>query len=451
MRDREIERLIKKEKQRQEDELELIPSENYASKEVREALASFFVNKYSEGYPGKRYYGGNEIVDELEKLVIDRAKKLFRVPFANVQPYSGSPANLAVYLALCKPEDQVIGMSLTAGGHLSHGHSVSATGILFRSIQYGLRKKNLYVHEDLFDYDEIENLAKKHQPKIIWVGASAYPLMIDFQKFSQIAEKVSAYLVADIAHIAGLVVGGVHPSPVPYAHIITTTTHKTLRGPRGAMILVTEKGIAKDPGLPEKINQAVFPGLQGGPHDHQIAAIGVALYEASQPSFKSYAQQVVKNSRLLAKILLKNGLSLIGGGSDNHLTLVDLTPLLGPGTGIFVQKAFDLVGISINKNSVPNESGSSFYPSGIRLGTPAVTSRGMKEKEIEIIGEKIVEVIYLVKDYFSSHQKNFSFITLSKEKKRAFIKKFEEKIQKNRRIKEIKNEIKNLARQFPIP
>jgi len=442
MRDKKIKKLIKLEEKRQKEGIELIPSENYASSEVRKVLSSYFVNKYSEGYPKKRYYGGNENVDEVEILAIERAKKLFGVSFVNVQPYSGSPANLAVYLATCQPGDAVMGQALTAGGHLTHGHNVSATGIFFKTIQYSLKKDEVYKKQDLFDYKEIKKLAKQYKPKLIWVGATAYPLKFNYKKFAEIADEVGAYLAADIAHVAGLIAGGVHPSPVPYVHIITTTTHKTLRGPRGAMIMVTEKGIKKDPNLPEKINRAVFPGLQGGPHDNQTAAIAVALYEALQPSFKKYAARIVKNSQTLADTLKRGGLYLIGGGSENHLILVDLTPTLGKGMGIFAQKALDKIGLTLNKNTVPNETSSPFYPSGIRLGTPAATTRGMKEKEMGFIGEKILQIIELLKKYH---------LPENKDERGKYITNFEKEFEKSPLIKKLRAEVKKLAKKFPIP
>src|SRR3990167_8610675 len=399
MKDTKIYNLVKKEEKRQKEGIELIPSENYASQEIRKVLSSYFVNKYSEGYPKKRYYGGNENVDELEILCQERAKKLFGVPFVNVQPYSGSPANLAVYLATCKPGDAIMGQALIAGGHLTHGYSVSATGIFYKPFQYSLRKDNVYENDDLFDYVEIRRLAKQHKPKLIWVGATAYPLRFNYKKFAEIADEIGACLAADIAHVAGLIAGKAHPSPVPFVHIVTTTTHKTLRGPRGAMIMVTSKGLKKDPELGDKINKAVFPGLQGGPHDNQTAGIAVALFEAAQPSFKKYAAQIVKNSKALSKTLIDGDLQLVGGGSENHLLLVDLTTVLGPGGGIFAQKALDMVGLTLNKNTVPNEPMSPFYPSGVRLGTPASTSRGMKEKEMKFIGGTILKVIDIIKLY----------------------------------------------------
>jgi len=441
MNDKQILFLVEKEKRRQREGIELIPSENYASKAVRHLLSSVFVNKYSEGYPKKRYYGGNENVDELEIIAQERAKKLFRVPFVNVQPYSGSPANLAVYLATCDPGDVVMGQALIAGGHLTHGHNVSATGIFYKTVQYGL-KKQTKDFEDLFDYKEIRNLALKHKPKLIWVGGTAYPLKFHYEKFAEIADEVGAYLASDIAHVAGLIVGGVHPSPVPYAHIVTTTSHKTLRGPKGAMILVTEKGLKKDPDLFKKINRGVFPGLQGGPHDNQTAAIATALWEASQPSFKKYAKQIVKNSQALAKTLKEKDLSLVGGGSENHLILVDLTSTVGLGMGILCQKALDVVGLSINRNTVPCELSSPFYPSGVRLGTAAATTRGMKEKEMKFIGEKIAQVIHFLKKYS---------LPKEKEKRKDFMVKFDREIKMNSELKKIKNEIKKLASKYPLP
>ncbi|PIX71752.1 serine hydroxymethyltransferase [Candidatus Roizmanbacteria bacterium CG_4_10_14_3_um_filter_33_21] len=444
MKDKKISNLIKKEEKRQREGIELIPSENYASSEVRKVLSSYYVNKYSEGYPKKRYYGGNENVDQVEILCQERAKELFKVPFANVQPYSGSPANLAVYLATCHPGDVVSGQALIAGGHLTHGHHVSATGIYYKTFQYGLIKEHVYDGkvDDLFDYEQIKKIAKTYQPKLIWVGATAYPLIIHFEKFAKIADEIGAYLAADIAHIAGLIAAGVHPSPVPYVHIVTTTTHKTLRGPRGAMIMVTEKGIKKDPDLPDKINKAVFPGLQGGPHDNQTASIAVALYEASQPSFKRYARQIVKNAKLLAKVLVDGGLKVVGGKSENHLILVSLAKVLGPGGGIFAQKALDLVGLTLNKNTVPDEPSSPFYPSGIRLGTPAATTRGMKEKEIKVIGKMILEVIDLIKPYR---------LPTNKKERKDYIVKFEKEIKTKKEVKELRQQVKKLALRFPIP
>lgn len=442
MKDKAVQKLIQKEIKRQKEGIELIPSENYASKEVRSVLSSYFVNKYSEGYPKKRYYGGNENVDDLEILTQVRAKKLFKVPFVNVQPYSGSPANFAVYMATCRPGDTIMGQALTAGGHLTHGHTVSASGIFFHSVQYGVKKGPIGPQEDLFNYEEIQRLAEKHKPKLIWVGGTAHPLVFRYEKFATIADSVGAYLAADIAHVAGLIAGGAHPSPVPYVHIVTTTTHKTLRGPRGAMIMVTKKGLKKDPDLAKKIDKAVFPGLQGGPHDHQTAGIAISLFEAAQPSFKTYAHQIVKNSKALASTLLKGGLKLVAGRSENHLMLVDLVPVLGAGGGVFAQKALDMVGLTLNKNTIPSEPSSPFYPSGIRLGTAAGTTRGMKEKEMKFIGETILKVVDLIKNYRLPEKK---------EERGTYIAAFEKKVSKLKVIKTLRQEVKRFSLRYPIP
>ena len=450
--DKKIYDLVKKEEKRQKEGIELIPSENYASSAVRGVLSSYFVNKYSEGYPKKRYYGGNENVDRVEMIAQERAKKLFKVPHVNVQPYSGSPANLAVCLATCRPGDTIMGQALIAGGHLTHGHIVSATGIYYKAVQYGFKfqirnpkskkKPKSKIQNDLFDYDEIRRLALQYRPKLIWVGATAYPLIFHYDRFAKIADEIGAYLAADIAHVAGLVVGGVHPSPAPFVHIMTTTTHKTLRGPRGAMIMVTAKGLKKDADLAKKIDKAVFPGLQGGPHDNQTAAIAVALYEAMQPSFKNYARQIVKNVKVLADELIKGGLTLVGGGSQNHLILIDLTPSHGSGAGIFAQKALDLVGLTLNKNTVPGEPSSPFYPSGIRLGTPAATTRGMKEKEMKFIGKLIVAVLNKIKKYR---------LPKDKEKRNGYIADFSSKISQDVEFKKMRYAVKKMAVKFPIP
>jgi glycine hydroxymethyltransferase len=438
MPDKKIFNLLKLEEKRQKEGIELIPSENYASALVKKLLGSVFANKYSEGYPGKRYYGGNQIVDQVEILAQERAKKLFKVPFVNVQPYSGSPANLAVHLAVCQPGDTVLGQALTAGGHLTHGHSVSATGIYYKTIQYGVDPTK----PRLFDYEAIRKLAREYRPKLIWVGATAYPLKFEYEKFAEIADEVGAYLAADIAHVSGLIAGGVHPSPANYVDIITTTTHKTLRGPRGAMIMVTEKGLKKDSDLPQKINKAVFPGLQGGPHDNQTAALAAALDEASRPSFKKYAAQIVKNAKTLAKVLADGGLKLVGGGTENHLILVDFSETLGIGNGVFAEKALDLVNLTANKNTVPGEQGSPFYPSGIRLGTPAATTRGMKEKEMKVIGETILAVIEILKK---------SNLPVEKEEKKKILPSLIKKLEKDKEIVRLRARIKKLALRFPLP
>ena len=384
--DPQIAKLIDLETERQKTTLQMIPSENHCSPAVREALGSYLTDKYAEGYPGKRYYGGNQFIDKVETLCIERAKKIFGVEYVNVQPYSGSPANFAVYVATCEPGDTVMGMALPMGGHLTHGWKVSVTGKFFKAVQYGVDEKT-----HLINYGEIEKLAKEHKPKLIWVGATAYPRIFDWKKLGEIADSVGAYLAADIAHIAGLVVAGVHPSPVPYVHIVTTTTHKTLRGPRGGMIMVTKKGLQKDAELPKKIDKAVFPGLQGGPHENAIAAIAVSLKEAASPAFKKYAHQIVKNAKALADELKKHGLTLISGGTENHLLLIDLRSKNI--TGAEAQDLLESAGMSTNKNSIPYDPAGPFKPSGLRLGTPAITTRGMKEKEMKLIARWINQAI----------------------------------------------------------
>ncbi len=432
--DPEVYGLIKKEGTRIRDGLELIPSENFVSKAVLQALGNFFNCKYSEGYAKKRYYAGNRFVDEVETLTIERAKKAFKVPHANVQPYSGSPANLAVYVALCKPGDTIMGHNLLDGGHLTHGWKASVTGQYYKSVPYHVKT------DGYLDLDEIKNLAEQHKPKLIWVGATAYAREFPFEELGKIADSVGAYLVADIAHVSGLVIGGVHKSPVPYAHIVTTTTHKTLRGPRGGMIMVTQKGLDKDPELDKKIDRAVFPGLQGGPHDNQTAAIAVALEEAMKPNFKEYAAQIVKNSKALAKSLMSNGIKLVTNGTDNHMMLVDLTPF-GKGHGTFVQDALEAANMTVNKNTIPADPSSPFYPTGIRLGTPTITTRGMKEKEMEMIGKWIADIVKEIKDYN---------LPSDKEERKAYLKKFKEEISKNENIKKIKNEVVELCKKFPL-
>ena len=383
--DPEIADLIAKETTRQRDGLVLIPSENYASQAVLDALGTPLTNKYAEGYPGKRYYSGNEFVDGIETLAIERAKSLFGVPYANVQPYSGSPANLAVYAALCEPGDAYMGLDLMSGGHLTHGWKASFTSRAWKSVPYHV------LPDGSTDLEEVRRLALENKPKFIWCGGTALPRAIPFKELAAIAEEAGAYLVADISHIAGLIAGGAHESPVPYAHVITTTTHKTLRGPRGAMILVTDKGVAKDPELPEKIDKAIIPGLQGGPHMNAIAAIAVALREAAQPEFKQYATDVVKNAKALADALTAAKLTLVSGGTDNHLVLIDLSAG-GIGRGAFLHLALERAHIYANKNAVPHDASSAFYPSGLRVGTPALTSRGMGTDEMKHVGEWIGDI-----------------------------------------------------------
>lgn len=377
--DIEVYNSIKKEEQRQNDHIELIASENFVSKAVLEAMGSCLTNKYAEGYPNARYYNGCENIDEIESLAIERAKELFNAEHANVQPHSGSNANLAVFLACLNAGDTFMGMSLTAGGHLSHGAPFNVSGKIFNCVPYGLNAET-----ELLDYDEIERLALKHKPKLIVAGGSAYSRFIDFKRFREIADKVNAKLMVDMAHIAGLVAAGVHPSPIPYADFVTTTTHKTLRGPRGGMILC-KKEYAKI------IDKAVFPCLQGGPLEHVIAAKAVMLKEALSPEFKEYQKQVVKNAKVLGEELLKYGFKLVSGGTDNHLLLVDLTPFKANGRD--VANLLHKANITCNKNGIPNEKQPLSITSGIRLGTPAVTTRGMKEEEMKQIASFIYELV----------------------------------------------------------
>jgi glycine hydroxymethyltransferase len=369
--------LVADEIERQSSTICLIPSENYVSRAVLEAMGSVFTNKYSEGYPGRRYYEGQQVVDRLEPLAIERAKQLFGVEHANVQPYSGSPANLAIYLAFCEPGDTIMGMALPMGGHLTHGWSVSITGKWFRPVQYTVRRDT-----GLVDFDEVRELALQERPKLIFCGGTAIPRTIDFPAFAEIAREVDALLVADIAHIAGLIAGGAHPSPVGHADVLSTTTHKTLRGPRGAMLMSTEEHATA-------LDRAVFPGLQGGPHNHTTAAIAVALGEAQQPDFSDYAQRVVENAKVLADALLERGFELVSGGTDNHLLLVDLT---SKGvTGKVAAQGLDRARITLNYNTVPYDPRKPFDPSGVRLGTPAATTRGLGPAEMEQIAGWIDE------------------------------------------------------------
>ena len=373
--DPELGRMIEAEYKRQARNIELIASENIVSEAVMAAMGSVLTNKYAEGYPGKRYYGGCECVDEVENLAIRRVCQLFGAKYANVQPHSGAQANMAVYQALCKPGDTVLGMSLDNGGHLTHGSSVNQSGLLYNIVPYGVDENGL------IDYDALRALAKKEQPKMIIAGASAYPRAIDFEKFAEIAHEVGAYLFVDMAHIAGLVAAGLHQSPVPYADVVTTTTHKTLRGPRGGVILTNDEELAK------KFNKAIFPGTQGGPLEHVIAAKAVCFGEALKPEFKAYQQRVVTNARVLADALQKQGFDLVGGGTDNHLMLIDLRKT--GVTGKELQRRLDEVYITANKNAIPNDPESPFVTSGMRIGTPAVTTRGFGAPEMLRIAEFI--------------------------------------------------------------
>lgn len=418
MKDTEIAELIAAETARQAEGLEMIPSENHTSGNVLKALGSRLTDKYSEGYPGMRYYGGCEFVDKVENIARDRAKKLFGVDHANVQGYSGSPANQAIYFALVDPGDTVMGLHLYYGGHMTHGLKVNFSGKYYNSVQYHTGK------DGLLDYEEMAAMAAKEKPKMLVVGATAYPRIFDWQKLREIADISGAWLLADISHISGLVVAGAHPSPVGIADVVMTTTHKTLRGPRGALILCN--GNPSEPlkkvertkeNLPTLIDRAIIPGLQGGPHNHQTAAIAVALREASMPEFKTYGHQIVSNAKRLADVLLGKGYQLVTGGTDNHLLLVDLT---SKGiSGAEAEKALGKAGITVNKNTVPFDPRSPFDPSGIRLGTPALTTRGMKETEMEVVGEWIDQALSAAAD--------------------------------DKKLTEIRSHVHDMCTQFPLP
>ncbi len=380
--DPQIADLVRAEEVRQSEKIRLIPSENYVSQAVLDACGTVLQNKYSEGYPGRRYYEGQQVIDQVERLAIDRAKAVFGVDHANVQPYSGSPANLAVYLALAKPGDTIMGMALPMGGHLTHGWSVSATGAWFNAVQYGVRRDTGRI-----DMDEVRDIALRERPKLMFAGGTAIPRIIDFPAFAAIAKEAGSVLVADIAHIAGLIAGGAHPSPVGHAEVISTTTHKTLRGPRGAMLMCDERHA-------KAIDKAVFPGLQGGPHNQTTAGIAVALREAAEPAFRGYAASIVANAKVLADELSARGFDLVSGGTDNHLILIDLTPQGVAGKP--VAQALDRAGLVANYNTVPFDPRKPFDPSGLRIGTPAVSSRGMGETEMRQIGAWIDEVVAAV-------------------------------------------------------
>ena len=401
--DTEIQEAINKELSRQRDKLEMIASENIVSKAVMQAQGSVLTNKYAEGYPGKRYYGGCEYVDVVEQLAIDRAKKLFGAEYANIQPHSGAQANTAVYFALLQPGDTILGMNLTDGGHLTHGSPVNISGKYFKIIPYGVDKET-----ERIDYDELERLAKEHQPKLIVGGASAYSRIIDFERMAQIAKSVGAYFMVDMAHIAGLVAAGLHPSPVPYADVVTTTTHKTLRGPRGGLILCRDAEFGK------QFNKAIFPGIQGGPLMHVVAAKAVAFKEALSDEFKVYQQQVLDNAKALADELVKKGFRIVSGGTDNHLMLVDLRSKNI--TGKEAQFLLDEIGITANRNTIPFEPLRPFVTSGIRLGTPALTTRGLKEDDIREVADIIADVI--------GNREDGAVIETAKAKVQAICKKF---------------------------
>ena len=403
--DPQICELIRQEAARQSGSIRLIPSENYVSKAVMLASGSCLTNKYAEGYPGRRYYEGQQVTDLIERTAQERAKKLFKADHANVQPYSGSVANLAAYAALINPGDTIMGMSLSYGGHLTHGWKVSLTSKFYNSVPYPVNPET-----GRLDFDQIEELAKKHRPKIIISGATAYPREIDFEIFGQIAKKVNAYLVSDIAHIAGLVVAGIHKSPVPYADVVSTTTHKTLRGPRGGMLLCKEEHA-------KKVDKAVFPGLQGGPHMHTMTAIAVAMAEADTPEFVAYAQQIIKNAKALAEKLLEYGFDLVTGGTDNHLILIDLRNKNIPGKKL--AKALDRARIVTNYNTIPGDPAPPMNPNGLRIGTPAITTRGFKQEQAEQIAD--------------------------------FIKTVAENIDNESVIEQVGKEVLLLCSQFPVP
>lgn len=433
--DPEIAGLITEETVRQRDGLMLIPSENHSSRAVLDALATTLNDKYAEGYPGARYYSGNAVVDKLETLVQHRVKTLFGVPYANVQPYSGSTANLAVYVATCEPGDPIMGLHLLDGGHLTHGWKYSATAKLWKSIPYHV------LPDGAANIEEVRALAHEHKPKLIWCGGTAVPRAIPFAAFAEIADEVGAYLVADVSHIAGLIVGGQHENPAPYVHLITTTTHKTLRGPRGALIMVTDKGVQKDPDLAKKVDKAIIPGTQGGPHMHSIAGIGVALKEAAEPEFKDYAARIVQNAKALGDALTKKGFSLVSGGTDNHLLLIDLSST-GSGRGKFFQLALERVGLSTNMNAVPGDQGSALYPSGLRLGTPAVTTRGMGAQEMEQIATWIAAV--------AEHIKEIQ-LPAAKEERAAVIQALTASFTTDPFYDTVHNEVVVFSRRFPLP
>lgn len=430
-----IAELIKREQKRQEETLMMIPSENYASPAVRAAVGSVLMNKYSEGYPHKRYYQGNVIVDEIEVLTEELAKKLFKVPFVNVQPYSGSPANAEVLFALINPGDKIMGLKLSSGGHLTHGHpDITFSGRFFKSVQFGT------LDAGIIDYGEVAKLAKKEKPKLMIIGTTAYPLVLDWKKFGQIADSINAWLVADVSHVSGLILAGAYPSPVPFVHVVTTTTHKTLRGPRGAMIMVTKKGMEKDAEILSKIDRAVFPGLQGGPHNNTTAGIAQALIEADTPEFKKYGKQIVANAKFLANELKKGGLTIVTGKTECHLIVVDLRPV--GLSGNVVAEALEAAGIVVNRNSVPNDPMPPFIPSGIRLGTPGLTTRGMKEREMKMIASLILKVI--------DHEKGQK-LPEDKEKRIEFMKTFRANLSKDKFLKDIALQVKSLCQKFPTP
>ena len=434
--------LISREEERELKKIGLIPSENHSSPEVLQVLSSCLSSKYSEGYPGRRHYEGNQIVDELERLAIARTKELFGVPFANVQAYSGSPANSAILFALLDPGDPLMGLKLDSGGHLTHGHpGITFSGRYFDSVQYGLDA------DARIDFDELSRLAKEHRPKAIIAGTTAYPFELKFDRFREIADEVGAWLIADISHIAALVVAGEHPSPFPYCDVVMTTTHKTLRGPRGAVILVTERGLERDSDLGKKIDRAILPGLQGGPHNATTAAIAIATEEAMRPEFSEYARRIKRNASALAAALLNEGLSLVGGGTENHLLLIDLSrqsarlPEPSPGLGTQVAYAMDVAGMYANRNSIPNDPSTAFYPSGVRVGSPLVTTRGMGEAEMKQIAAWIGRVVDVV---------GAERLPDTRSERITFLRDFKKRATENEALIAIRDEVAKVAGGFPL-
>ncbi len=432
--DPEIADLIDKETTRQQDVLEMIPSENYASPAVREAVASVLMNKYSEGYAGRRYYQGNRYVDEIECIAVERTKKLFSVPHANVQPYSGSPANSAVYFALLNHGDKIMGLKLSGGGHLTHGHpNITFSGKYFRSVQFDVEESGW------IDMDKVARLATLEKPQMLVIGTTAYPRILEWEKWKAIADSVGALLLADISHVAGMVAAGAYPTPVAYADVVMFTTHKTMRGPRGAVLLVTETGMKRDPDMGKKIDKAVFPGLQGGPHDNVTAAIAVCMQEASTSAFREYAHQIVKNAQTLGAALQKHGITVTTGGTDSHLLVLDLRK--EQVIGNVVAEALEVAHIVANYNTVPHDTNPPMYPSGVRIGTPIVTTRGMKESEMEQIATWIAAVVAEVSHYR---------IPDAKEQRSEFISTVRSELAANPRLLKIAKEVSNLCAKFPV-
>ncbi|HCS78355.1 TPA: serine hydroxymethyltransferase [Patescibacteria group bacterium] len=432
--DLQIYNLVKAEEERQRNVLEMIPSENYASLAVREALGSVLMNKYSEGYAGRRYYQGNKVADQVEEIAIARTKKLFGVPHVNVQPYSGSPANAAVYFALLNPGDKIMGLKLSAGGHLTHGHpKVTFSGRFYNSVQYDVGA------DGWINMEEVAKLVTREKPKLIVVGTTAYPRILDWKKWRTIADSVGALVLADVSHVAGLIAGGAYPTPVPYVDVVMLTTHKTLRGPRGAIILVTERGLKKDPDMGKKIDRAVFPGLQGGPHDNTTAAIAVCLKEADTAGFKKYARQIITNAQTLGETLQEAGLTLTTGGTDSHLLVVDLRPQ--EVIGNVVAEALEVAHIVTNYNTVPHDTNPPMFPSGVRLGTPILTTRGMKEKEMKQVGAWIAEVVKEVKHYL---------LPADKAERTRFMTKVKGELARNQKLIKIGKAVIVLCKKFPV-